>query len=144
MGAVYEDAIGHRGAAGQAGANLTAGAVGTTAVGTIAPTTSAGATPTVTVPTTGLQCNDNRGTFELSPVTGGGAQAAGVVARVFFAKPYAVAPAAVIATCVQITDNPNVAVTLSAGNISVTGFDLLAGAALTTAKVYRISYTVQP
>lgn len=144
MTAVTEDAYGHRAAAGQAGATLTGGAVSTTAVGTIAPTTAAGASPTVTVPSSGQQCNDSRGTFDLAPVTGGGAQAAGPVVKVIFAKPYPKPPAAVVVNVVQVTDSPNVAVAAAALNISETGFDIGPAAALTTAKVYRVSYIVYP
>lgn len=120
------------------GASLTAGAVSTTAVGTIVGTTSAGAAPTVTV----TSANDRRGNFLLNPVTGGGAQAAGVVAKVFFAQPYAVAPAAVHVTATNETDSTATA-TVGAQNITVTGFDIVS-TILTTAKAYRINYVVTP
>lgn len=145
MPTVTEDFYGHRSISGTGGASLTGGAVSTTAVGTIAPTTAAGAAPTVTVPSSAaFVCNDTGGTFDLSPVTGGGAQAAGAVVRIFFAKPYPKAPKAVFVNVVQVTDVPNVAVSAAAFNISETGFDITPAAALTTAKVYRVSYSVQP
>src|ERR1051325_4136033 len=98
-GAVIEDAYGHRNIS--TAPNLTAGAGSTTVAGTIAPTTSAGAIPTVTFTRT-HNANDVRGTFTLTPVTGGGAQAAGNVATVNFANPYGYPPAAVQ---VQVTNN---------------------------------------
>lgn len=133
----YLDFNGHEVVDGN-GAALTAGAVSTTAVGTIAGTTSAGASPTVTV----TSANDRRGNFLLNPVTGGGAQAAGVVCKVFFAQPYAAAPAAVHVTIANETDT-TAPVTASALNITATGFDIVS-TVLTTAKAYRINYVVNP
>lgn len=118
------------------GNQLTAGAVSTTAVGTIAGTTSAGAAPTVTV----TNANDRRGTFLLNPVTGGGAQAAGVVAKVFFAQPYASAPTGVVISATNETDSTATA-TVGAQNITTTGFDIVS-TVLVTAKAYRINYMV--
>lgn len=120
------------------GASLTAGAVSTTVAGTIVGTTAAGASPTVTV----TSANDRRGNFLLNPVTGGGAQAAGVTAKVFFAQPYAAAPASVIVTIDNETDT-TAPVTCSAANITVTGFDIIT-TVLTTAKAYRVNYLVTP
>jgi hypothetical protein len=141
MGTMFEDAYGHRTpVAGNAGAALTAGAVSTTAVGTIAPTTSAGASPTVTSPS----ANDQAGSFTLSPVTGGGAQAAGEVAVVTFAVPYASVPRHI---AVSVTDNAGGSgsvIAASATSITVAGFKLNVGAALTTAHTYAVSYHVIP
>jgi hypothetical protein len=120
------------------GVQLTAGAVSTTAVGTIAGTTSAGAAPTVAI----VDANDRRGHFTLSPVTGGGAQAAGNTCKVFFAQPYAKAPAAVLATIINTTDT-TAPVTISANNVTVTGFDLVT-TVLVTAKAYDVFYQVIP
>ncbi len=138
MPTIIEDAYGHRGTS--IGASLTAGAVSTTAAGTIAPTTSAGATPTVTF--AGSQAaNDSRGTFTLSPVTGGGAQAAGVTSVVRFAQPYAVAPASIQVT---VTNNAGaVPVGAFATNITAAGFDI-STQILTTANVYNVTYQVNP
>src|SRR6266567_2305698 len=92
---VRYDAYGHsQSNTNGAGANLTAGAVSTTVQGTIAGLPAAGAAPTVTFGT-GQRATDMAGTFTLNPVTGGGAQAAGAVATVFFAQAFEVAPAAV-------------------------------------------------
>src|ERR1700730_1972270 len=90
-----QDANGHFPAT--AGPVMTAGAVSTTAAGTIAPTTGAGQTPTVTFGA-GQSANDVAGTFTLSPVTGGGAQAAGVVAIVTYATGQPVLPKAIVVT----------------------------------------------
>jgi hypothetical protein len=137
-GVVVEDFYGHRNPA--TAIALTAGAVSTTATGTIAPTTAAGASPTVTF-ATGQTANDTRGTFTLSPVTGGGAQAAGATAVVTFANPYGVAPAVVQVT---VTDNAGpVAVAGVATSITANGFSL-STAILTTAHVYTVTYIVTP
>lgn len=131
----YIDFNGHE-VADLNGASLTAGAVSTTAVGTIAPTTAAGASPTVTI----TSANDRRGNFLLNPVTGGGAQSAGVTCKVIFAQPYSAAPAGVLVTIANETDT-TAPVRASALNITVTGFDIVTEA-LTTAKAYRVNYQV--
>jgi hypothetical protein len=118
---------------------LLAGAVGTTAVGTIAGTTAAGASPTVTV----TDATDERGNFLLNPVTGGGAQAAGKVAVVRFSRAYTTAPGAVQLTMANETDS-TATIVVAPLAIATTGFDIYVGAALTTAKAYRISYVVIP
>lgn len=133
---VYSHEISNQGTATQ----LTAGAVSTTAVGTIAGTTAAGAAPTVTIG----DCTDRRGNFLLNPVTGGGAQAAGIVAVVRFAKPYGAAPGSVVITNATNETDDNTAVALGSTNITADGFDIVAGAVLVTAKAYRINYVVTP
>jgi hypothetical protein len=147
MGAIVlrQDTYGHvQQNTNNSAANLTAGAVSTTAIGTIAPTTAAGASPTVTFGT-GQRATDMAGQFTLNPVTGGGAQAAGTVASVFFANAFEVAPAAVV---VNICDNAaganQVAVTASAESITATGFNINVAAALTTAHNYTVTYMVAP
>lgn len=131
----FIDFNGHE-VADTSGSTLTAGAVSTTAVGTIVGTTSAGAAPTVTV----TSANDRAGNFLLNPVTGGGAQAAGNTAKVFFSQPYPSAPRAVIVTAVNETDT-TAPITIGAQNITVTGFDIIT-TVLTTAKAYRVNYQV--
>ncbi len=118
---------------------LTAGAVSTSAVGTISGTTAAGAAPTVTI----TNCTDQRGNFLLNPVTGGGAQAAGEVALIRYARPYAAAPAAVLVTIENETDG-TAAIVAAAADSDANGFDLEVGTALTTAKAYRVNYLVIP
>lgn len=137
MGTINIDASGHEDF--QAATQLTAGAVSTSAVGTISPTTSAGATPTVTI----TDCTDRRGNFLLNPVTGGGAQAAGEVAVVKFAKPYQRPPGCVLVTVENETDG-NVAIAGAAADVDADHFDLMVGTALTTAKAYRVNYLVIP
>ncbi len=134
---VHTDATFHEVPEGTA-TQLTAGAVSTTAAGTIAGTTAAGAAPTVTV----TNATDRRGNFLLNPVTGGGAQAAGNVCAVRFAKPYSAVPSAVMVNMVNETDTTATIVAM-AGNVTVAGFDIYVGTALTTAKAYRVSYSVQ-
>jgi hypothetical protein len=136
MGAYHEDAHFHE-VVNTRATQLTAGAVSTTAAGTIAGTTAAGAAPTVTV----TNANDRRGNFLLNPVTGGGAQAAGNVCAVRFAKPYAQVPGSVTVTIMNETDG-TAAIVASAGGVTVAGFDIYVGTALTTAKAYRVSYKV--
>jgi hypothetical protein len=135
------DANGHASAA-PTSANLTAGAVSTTAAGTIAPTTAAGATPTVTF-ATGQVATDDGGSFTLNPVTGGGAQAAGDVAVVTFATPYPATPKAVL---VQLYDQAagSTAALCAADSISATGFKVSVNSALTTAHSYTVQYWVIP
>lgn len=136
------DAVGHavRPAAGTA---LAGAAVSTTTAGTIAGTTAAGAAPTVAIPT-GFICNDRAGTFELTAVTGGGAQAAGDVATVRFANEYAATPAAVLVTLYDITANPDAVRAACATAVTTQGFNVNVAAALTTATVYRVQYHVVP
>lgn len=136
------DAYGHQQPTSNgAGAALAAGAVSTTAIGTIVPTTAAGATPTVTA----VSACDSAGTFVLNPVTGGGAQAAGAVAQVFFTQSFEVVPKGVI---VNVCDNAagasGVAVASSAQTITAAGFTVNVAAALTTAHNYTVSYIVIP
>lgn len=120
------------------GTQLTAGAVSTTATGTISPTTSAGATPTVTIGA----CNDRAGQFLLNPVTGGGAQAAGSVCVVKFAKEYSQVPVVVLS---GMNETDTTAAIVFAPTLATTaGFNVIVGTALTTAKAYRINYIVYP
>lgn len=130
------DSVGHEINGG--GTQLTAGAVSTTAVGTISPTTSAGGSPTVTI----TDCNDRRGSFLLNAITGGGAQAAGQVAVVKFAKEYSKVPIVVV-TGVNETDTTS-AIVFGASVATTAGFNVWCGTALTTAKAYRIQYCVLP
>lgn len=132
-----QDAYGHFPAS--TGPGMAAGAVSTTAAGTIAPTTAAGASPTVTFGA-GQTANDNVGTFTLSPVTGGGSQAAGAVAVVTYANGQPCLPKAILVT---IYDQANAAaVSALATSITANGFSVSAGVALTTAHVYTVVYEV--
>lgn len=118
---------------------LTAGAVSTTAAGTISPTINAGQSPTVTV----TDATDSRGSFILNPVTGGGAQAAGSVVQVRFLRPYTKAPVVTLTGAFNETDG-NAAVGAYVTSVNELGFTVAVGGALTTAKAYRITYTVTP
>jgi hypothetical protein len=125
-------------------ANLVGAAVSTTAIGTIVGTTAAGAAPTVTFGT-GQRATDMAGTFTLTPVTGGGSQAAGAVAQIFFQNSFEVAPAGVTVGVVdQAAGSSAVAVAAAASTITATGFTVNVSAALTTAHLYTISYIVAP
>jgi H-type lectin domain len=140
---VTVDAYGHQSpnTAGTLGTALAAGAVSTTAIGTIVPTTAAGASPTVT----GVNAVDMAGTFTLNPVTGGGAQAAGAVAQVFFSQPFAATPKAVnVDMCDNAAGANGVAVTASAQSVTTTGFTVNVGSALTTAHNYNCYFSVSP
>jgi hypothetical protein len=139
------DAYGHtQPTTNAAGANLTAGAVSTTAQGTIAPTTAAGASPTVTF-ATGQAAVDMAGSFTLNPVTGGGAQAAGDVVAVFFAQAFEVVPKGVVVNmCDNAAGSSQVAVAVSSQNITAAGFTINVASALTTAHTYAVSYIVVP
>lgn len=141
MPAVSTDAYGHRSpsSAGTLGTALAAGAVSTTAIGTIVPTTAAGAAPTVT----NVSANDTAGTFTLSPVTGGGAQAAGAVAQVFFAQPYTATPKAVLVNiCNNAAGAAGLGVACGAQTITTTGFTFNVAAVLVTANTYTCTFSV--
>lgn len=138
MGTLFEDTYGHQLPAGAAGASLAAAAVSVVTAGTIAGTTNAGAAPTVSA----VNAKDSGGSFTLNPVTGGGAQAAGTVATVRFAQPYAAIPKAVLVT-VALVGGATTPVLASAVNITVSGFDI-STTILTTAASYTVNYTVIP
>lgn len=121
---------------------LTAAAVSTTTAGTISGTTAAGAAPTVAIPS-GFICNDRAGTFELTAVTGGGAQAAGDVCTVRFVNEYAATPAAVIINFYD-NDTTDLARTAAATAVTTQGFNINVPAVLVTAHAYRVSYVVVP
>ena len=120
---------------------LAAGAVGTTAAGTISPTTNAGAAPTVT----SVSADDARGSFILNPVTGGGAQAAGVVAEVRWSRFYTVVPNSVHLQCIDITtpSNPAGQNPIYASTVNAAGFSITTPV-LTTAHTYLITFQVVP
>jgi hypothetical protein len=140
------DTYGHtqpRPTSGDQVAVLAAGAVSTTAQGTIAPTTAAGASPTVTF-ATGQVAVDECGTFTLSPVTGGGSQAAGAVAEVFFNQAFETIPKGVtVNICDNAAGSSQVAVAASAQSITAAGFTINVSAALTTAHTYQVTYIVK-
>lgn len=140
MSYVNEDAYGHRSATniGPQGTALAAAAVGVVTPGAIAGTTNAGAAPTVTA----VSANDMAGTFTLTAVTGGGAQAAGAVATVRFAQPLSAVPKAVLVT-VNNQAAGTTPLLAAAVAITITGFDI-STTILTTANLYSVQYTVIP
>lgn len=125
------------------GTTLAAAAVSVTTAGTIAGTTSAGAAPTVAIPT-GFTCTDRAGTFEVTAVTGGGAQAAGDVVTVRFLNEYAATPAAVLLNFYDITAAPDLSRIAAVTAVTTQGFNINVPAVLVTATVYRVSYVVIP
>jgi hypothetical protein len=141
MPATRTDAVGHV-VQSRPATSLTAAAVGVVTAGSIAGTTAAGAAPTVAI-ASGFTCTDRAGTFDLTAVTGGGAQAAGDVATVRFVNEYAATPGAVL---VNLYDDAgtDVAIVCAATAVNTKGFNLNVAAALTTAHVYRCSYVVLP
>lgn len=122
--------------------SLTAAAVGVVTAGSIAGTTSAGAAPTVAI-AAGFTATDRAGTFDLTAVTGGGAQAAGDVATVRFLNEYSATPAAVL---VNLYDDAgtDVPIVVAPSVVNTKGFNINVAAALTTAHAYRITYLVIP
>lgn len=140
------DAYGHtqpRPTSGNQVTTLAAGAVSTTAQGTIVGTTAAGAAPTITFGT-GQAAVDECGTFTLNPVTGGGAQAAGAVAEVFFTQAFEIVPKGVVVNmCDNAAGASGVAVAAAAQNITAASFTINVSAALTTAHNYTVSYVVK-
>jgi len=136
-GAIDLDKAFHESDNQETATQLTAGAVGVVTAGTISGTTNAGAAPTVAI----TECTDRRGSFTLSPVTGGGAQAAGVVATVRFANEYGDAVVGVIVSVFNETDQTAVAAGVTL--LTAAGFGI-GTTILTTAKVYRVTYVVIP
>lgn len=141
MVATRTDAVGHA-VASRPATSLTAAAVSVTTAGAISGTTAAGAAPTVAIPT-GFVCTDRSGTFELTAVTGGGAQAAGDVCTVRFVNEYASTPAAVIINFYD-NDTTDLARVAAATAVTTQGFNINVPAVLVTAHAYRISYHVLP
>lgn len=116
------------------GPSLAVGTTGTTTQGTISPL-AAGAGVGSSV--SGVVANDRRGSFGL---TSAGTPAAGVIANVIFANPYAAAPAAVLVNIYDVTDT-TAPVACDAAAVTAAGFSIIA-AALTTAKAYLVNYVV--
>lgn len=141
MVATRVDGVGH-GVQSRPATQLAAAAVGVVTAGSIAGTTNAGAAPTVAI-ASGFTCTDRAGTFDLTAVTGGGAQAAGDVATVRFNNEYAATPGAVL---VNLYDDAgtDVAIVVAATVVNTKGFNINVAAALTTAHTYRCSYVVIP
>lgn len=135
------DGVGH-GVQSRPATSLAGAAVSTTTAGTIAGTTNAGAAPTVAIPS-GFVCTDRAGTFTLTAVTGGGAQAAGDVATVRFLNEYAATPAAVIINFYD-DDTTDLARVAAATLVTTQGFNINVPAVLVTAHTYRVSYHVIP
>lgn len=134
-GAIDTDRVFHESDHQETAPQLVNGAVGVVTAGTISGTTNAGAAPTVAV----VEASDRRGQFTLSPVTGGGAQAAGIVATVRFVNSYGDAPIAVNVNVANET--APTAVAAGVANITASGFDIVT-TILTTAQVYRVTYNV--
>lgn len=133
MPSIFEDFYGHRSAASAPA--IAAAAVGVVTVGTISGTTAAGAAPTITA----VSANDTRGVFTLTPVTGGGAQAAGATVNVTFSQSYPVAPA-VIQVIVTNQAGPASAAAY-ATTITAAGFQI-STSLLVTANLYTVTYNV--
>lgn len=142
MVATRTDGVGHA-VSSRPATTLAGAAVSVVTAGSIAGTTAAGAAPTVAIPS-GFVCTDRAGTFELTAVTGGGAQAAGDVATIRFLSEYAATPAAVIINFYDITASPDLARAAAATAVATTGFNINVPAVLVTATVYRVSYLVIP
>lgn len=141
MVATRTDAVGH-GVSSRPATSLAGAAVGVVTAGSIAGTTAAGAAPTVAIPS-GFVCTDRAGTFELTAVTGGGAQAAGDVATVRFLNEYAATPAAVVINFLD-NDTTDLARVAAATAVDTKGFNINVPAVLVTAHAYRVSYHVIP
>lgn len=115
---------------------LTAAANGVTTAGTIAVATAgAGAGSSVTVPAA-QSPNDLRGQFT---VTGAGTPAAGIIAHVSFAQPYANIPAVLV----NVANATPANVAAAAVSVTVNGFDIYAGAAISVG-ANTVSYVVIP
>lgn len=116
--------------------SLTAAANGVTTAGTIAVATAgAGTGATVSIPA-GSAPNDLRGVFT---VTGAGTPAAGAIARVNFAQPYAGVPA----VAVNVANATPANIAAAAVSVTVDGFTVYAGAAVSVG-ANTVSYQVIP
>lgn len=138
MAGLFIDAAGHEVPPTTGVTDFTAAATGTTAAGTFTPIAAGAGAGSSTALIAGTAPNDRRGRFTL---TGAGTPAAGIIAHVTFAKPYAVLPAAVLVTITNRTDTlvvPGVGVT----NVTTAGFDIVGPAILV--KSYDVSYVVVP
>lgn len=133
MSVKWVDANGHE-VPDLAGPALASAATGTTTQGTVSPL-AAGAGVGSSV--SGVVANDRRGSFGL---TSAGTPAAGVIANVIFANPYAAAPAAVLVNIYDVTDS-TAPVAADSAAVTAAGFSIIA-AALTTAKNYVVNYVV--
>lgn len=136
------NALPPNGSTGIPGSSLAGAAVGVVTAGTISGTTNAGAAPTVAI-ASGFRCTDIAGTFDLTAVTGGGAQAAGDIATVRFAKEYGSRPAAIIINFYD-DDTTDLARVAAATLLTTAGFNINVPAVLVTAHIYRVSYVVIP
>lgn len=135
-GPVTQDAYGHlQRLAGPTA--LTGGAAnGTTVAGTIAVVTAgAGAGSSTSVPAGSLP-NDLRGVFT---VTGAGTPAAGGIAHVSFAQPYASIPTVMV----NVANATPANIAAAAVSVTVDGFTVYAGAAISVG-ANTVSYVVVP
>lgn len=133
MAVKFVDANGHE-VPDLNGAPLVAAATGTSAAGTVTPL-AAGSGVGSTI--TGVTANDRRGSFAINA---SGTPAAGVIANVWFAQPYAQIPAAVVVNLYDVTDTTT-PVACDAAAVTAAGFSIIS-AVLTTAKSYVLNFVV--
>lgn len=131
---VTQDAYGHLRDTGNNQYPITAAASGT-AAGTVVPVAAgAGTGSSVTVPA-GNSCNDLRGIFN---IVGAGTPAAGNVATINFAQPYAAVPVVLV----ELTNASGATVSASASAVTVNGFSVNAASAISAATGNTCSYFV--
>ena len=80
----------------------------------------------------------------MTPVTGGGAQAAGEVAVVTFAQPYSAVPKAISVSVFDQAGGAGSVIAATESSVTVNGFKVNVNAALTTAHLYTVRYVVHP
>lgn len=134
MPAVATDYYGHL-ASLATSTSLTAAANGVTTAGTIAVATAGAGTGSSVVIPASASPNDVRGTFN---VTGAGTPAAGNIAVVNFAQPYSAVPTVLV----QVTNASGAVVAASAASVTVNGFTVNAGAAISASAGNTVQYWV--
>jgi hypothetical protein len=137
-GPLTTDAYGHLNPlTGVGSPTLTAAANGVTTAGTIAVATAGAGSGSSVVVAAGQTPNDARGTFN---ITGAGTPAAGNVAVVNFSQPYAVVPTVLV----ELTNASGAVVAASAASVTVNGFSVNAGAAISASAGNTCNYLVIP
>ncbi len=134
MPAVATDYYGHL-ASLSTSTSLTAAANGVTTAGTIAVATAGAGTGASVVIPASASPNDVRGTFN---ITGAGTPAAGNIAVVNFAQPYSAVPTVLV----QVTNASGAVVAASAASVTVNGFTVNAGAAISASAGNTVQYWV--
>lgn len=132
---VSQDAYGHLHDLGNSAQYPLVAAASGTVAGTIIPVAAGAGTGSAVVIPAGSTPNDVRGVFN---VTGAGTPAAGNIATVNFANPYAALPIVLL----EVTNASGATINASASSVTVNGFNVNAGSAISTSAGNTVSYVV--